>query len=73
MKYLRPRRLILSLTVLCLLLLMADLFIHHHSPLPFLPNFSLLMLISFAGCILFIALSLALSPLMTRKEDYYDD
>ena len=67
-----PRRLIITLAILTLLLAMIDVVIHHHGGAPFLPGFSPFITISLIGGGLFILVALCLSPLLNRKEDYYD-
>lgn len=72
MKHVRPRRLIALLAISSLLLLAADLLLHHHTPNGRWPNFSLFVAISLIGNLLFIALALFIAPLIQRREDYYD-
>lgn len=72
MKHVRPRRLIAVLAISSLLLLAADLLLHHHTPDIGWPNFSLFVAISLIGNLLFIALALFIAPLIQRREDYYD-
>ena len=67
-----PRRLIITLASLTLILTVVDVVIHHHSGAPFLPGFSPFIAISLIGGGLFILVALCLSPLLNRKEDYYD-
>ncbi|OEU73059.1 MAG: hypothetical protein BA874_10030 [Desulfuromonadales bacterium C00003068] len=67
-----PRRIIVTLALLTLILVALDLMVHHHAEVSFLPHFGLYHLISLGSGIIFIALARTLVPLLSRKEDYYD-
>ena len=67
-----PRRLIITLASLTIILTVIDVVIHHHGGAPFLPEFAPFIAISFIGGGLLILIALCLSPLLYRKEDYYD-
>lgn len=67
-----PRRIIITLALLTLILAAMDLVTHHHTEVTFLPHFGLYLLMSLGAGIFFIALARILVPLLRRKEDYYD-
>jgi hypothetical protein len=54
-----------------LLTLLAEPWLHHHTPLSVAP-FALVLLISGFGCLIFLAVACIISPLISRREDYYD-
>ncbi|OQY23241.1 MAG: hypothetical protein B6I37_05770 [Desulfobacteraceae bacterium 4572_35.2] len=67
-----PRRIIITLTSLTLILAALDLMIDHHTEVTFLPHFGRYLLISLGAGIIFIAVARILVPLLSRREDYYD-
>lgn len=67
-----PRRLIITLAILTLILTVVDVVIHHHCGAQFLPKFAPFIAISLIGGGLFILVAWCLSPLLNRREDYYD-
>ncbi|MEA3466245.1 MAG: hypothetical protein U9R29_09635 [Thermodesulfobacteriota bacterium] len=67
-----PRRLIMILAIVTIILTIIDVVIHHHCGAPFLPTFAPFIAISLTGGGLFILIALCLSPLLNRREDYYD-
>ena len=52
--------------------LLIDPWLHHHTPLAASVIPGLYVWISLGGCLLGIILALLLSPLISRREDYYD-
>lgn len=65
-------RLIAALALMTLLLAALDVLVHHHTLECFLPDMGRYVLVAMLGGVALIGLALALGPVISRKEDYYD-
>lgn len=65
-------RIIIVLAILTVGLITLDLLVHHHSATTLLPEFGLFAWISLLGGAALILLAWCLSPLLSRKGDYYE-
>ena len=66
------RRVVHNLTVLCVLLLGADFFVHRHITHPWESMWGFYAVFGFVACVVLVLLAKEMRKLVMRDEDYYD-
>lgn len=67
------KRVIYGLYVVCVVVVLLDLFYHKHIHFPIEDTFGFFGFYGFVGCVTLVLLAKVLRLIVMRKEDYYDE